>query len=50
MGKAPAEVENPANCIEQGREPLNNGENALHPLRLVLAEDESDRTGRVGEV
>jgi predicted dehydrogenase len=45
-----AEVEHLAECIRAGREPLNNGDHALHNLRLCLAAYEAARTGRVVEV
>jgi predicted dehydrogenase len=45
-----AEVEHLAECIEHGREPLNNGEHALHNLKLVLAAYEASKTGKVVEV
>jgi predicted dehydrogenase len=42
-----AELEHFVDCIEQDREPLNNGEHALHNLKLVLAAYEAAQTGRV---
>jgi predicted dehydrogenase len=45
-----AEIEHFVDCIEQGLEPLNNGEHAVHNLKLVLAAYESTRTGRVVEI
>ncbi len=41
-----AEVEHLVECIEQDREPLIGGPEALHILRLALAAYESARTGR----
>jgi predicted dehydrogenase len=45
-----AEVEHLAECIRFGREPLNNGEHALHNLKIVLAGYESARSGRIVDV
>jgi predicted dehydrogenase len=45
-----AEVEHLAECIHSGQEPLNNGEHALHNLRLCLAAYEAARTGRTVEL
>jgi len=45
-----AEVEHFADCIEHGYEPINNGEHALHDLKLVLAAYEAAKTGRVVDV
>jgi predicted dehydrogenase len=42
-----AEIEHFAECIEQGRQPLNNGAHALHNLNLVLAAYEAAKTGKV---
>ncbi len=45
-----AEIEHFVDCIEKGIEPLNNGEHALHNLKLVLAAYEAARTGRVVDI
>ncbi len=42
-----AEVEHLVDCIELDREPLVNGEHALHNLEVVLAAYEAARTGTV---
>ena len=45
-----AEIEHFCDCIEQDREPLNNGEHALHNLKIVLAGYEAARSGKVIEI
>jgi predicted dehydrogenase len=42
-----AEIEHFCDCIQQNRDPLNNGEHALHNLKLVLAAYEAAQTGKV---
>ncbi len=45
-----AEIEHFVDCIERDLEPVNNGEHALHNLKLVQAAYEAARTGKVVEV